>query len=144
MYPLPVAKTRLSPLILPYMVDCKGTNIAPVREIFSINLPITYYTDCIEFFFSISTNDIHLILGKYDFTVKDEPYGFLIRKLQTIILHPKYNTYAMEYDLALLRFNEPVKFQPNILPVCMPEDNSNFEGLSAHITGWGTLYYGKR
>ncbi|KAL5238777.1 hypothetical protein ACI65C_006187 [Semiaphis heraclei] len=91
---------------------------------------------------NISMNDIHLVLGKYDFSVKDEPYGFLIRKLQTVVVHPKYNTYAMEYDLALLRFDKPVKFQPNILPVCIPEDNSNFEGLSAHITGWGTLYYG--
>lgn len=95
------------------------------------------------YFFSISVNDLHLVLGKYDFSVKDEPYGFLIRKLQTVIIHPKYNTYAMEHDLALLRFDEPVKFQPNILPVCIPEDDSNFAGFSAHITGWGTLYYGK-
>ncbi|XP_022166847.1 serine proteinase stubble-like [Myzus persicae] len=91
---------------------------------------------------NISMNDIHLLLGKNDFSVKDEPYGFQIRKLQTVIIHPKYNTHAMEHDLALLRFDEPVKFQPNILPVCIPEDDSNFEGLSAHITGWGTLYYG--
>jgi len=95
-------------------------------------------------FFSISINDIHLILGKNDFSTNDEPYGFLVRKLQTVIIHPKYNTYAMENDLALLRFDEPVKFQPNILPVCIPEEDSNFEGLSAHITGWGALYYGKK
>ncbi|XP_001945513.4 serine proteinase stubble-like [Acyrthosiphon pisum] len=48
----------------------------------------------------------------------------------------------MEHDLALLRFDKPVIFQPNILPVCIPEDDSNFAGFSAHITGWGALYYG--
>jgi len=94
-------------------------------------------------FFSVSIKDIHLILGKYDFTVKDEPYGYLIRKLQTVIIHPKYNIYALEYDLALLRFDKPVKFQPNILPVCIPESDSNYAGYSAHISGWGALYYGK-
>ncbi|XP_060858702.1 serine proteinase stubble-like [Metopolophium dirhodum] len=91
---------------------------------------------------NVSMNDIHLVLGKNDFAVKDEPYGFLIRKLQTVIIHPKYNTYAMGHDLALLRFDEPVIFQPNILPVCIPEDDLNFAGFSAHITGWGALYYG--
>jgi len=95
------------------------------------------------YFFSIPVNDLHLVLGKNDFSVKDEPYGFLIRKLQTVIIHPKYNTYVMEHDLALLRFKEPVQFQPNVLPVCIPEDDSNFAGFSAHITGWGTLHYGK-
>lgn len=85
--------------------------------------------------------DLHLVLGKYDFSVKDEPY--ISRTLQTVIIHPKFKPNKMNYDLALLQFDKPVKFQPNILPVCIPEDDLNFVGFSAHVTGWGSLYYGK-
>lgn len=83
------------------------------------------------------------MFGKYNFLVKDEPYGNVTRKLQTVITHPKFKSNETNYDLALLKFDKPVKFQPNILPVCIPEDDFNFVGYSARVTGWGTLYYGK-
>lgn len=94
-------------------------------------------------FFSVPVTDIHLVFGKYDFLVKDEPYGNVTRKLETVIIHPKFKSNETNYDLALLKFDKPVKFQPNILPVCIPEDDFNFVGYSARVTGWGTLYYGK-
>lgn len=34
-------------------------------------------------------------------------------------------------------------FQPNIIPVCVPETDENFVGTNAHVTGWGRLYEGK-
>ncbi|XP_060845043.1 serine proteinase stubble-like [Rhopalosiphum padi] len=89
---------------------------------------------------NVPVTDLHLVLGKYDFSVKDEPY--ISRTLQTVIIHPKFKPNKMNYDLALLQFDKPVKFQPNILPVCIPEDDLNFVGFSAHVTGWGSLYYG--
>lgn len=33
-------------------------------------------------------------------------------------------------------------FQPNIIPVCVPEDDENFIGRNAYVTGWGRLYEG--
>lgn len=33
-------------------------------------------------------------------------------------------------------------FQPNIIPVCVPESDEDFIGRSAHVTGWGRLYEG--
>ncbi|KAF0752185.1 serine proteinase stubble-like isoform X1 [Aphis craccivora] len=91
---------------------------------------------------NVPVTDIHLVFGKYDFLVKDELYGNVTRKLQTVITHPKFKSNETNYDLALLKFDKPVKFQPNILPVCIPEDDFNFVGYSARVTGWGTLYYG--
>lgn len=38
------------------------------------------------------------------------------------------------------RFYEPVTFQPNIIPVCVPEDDTDFIGQTAYVTGWGRLY----
>lgn len=56
--------------------------------------------------------------------------------------HPQFDPRTFEYDLALLRFYEPVKFQPNILPVCVPQTDDDFIGNTAYVTGWGRLYEG--
>jgi len=123
-------------------------NVISIINIFCNNgQSITYLLIIIliasNFFFSVPVTDIHLVFGKYDFLVKDELYGNVTRKLQTVITHPKFKSNETNYDLALLKFDKPVKFQPNILPVCIPEDDFNFVGYSARVTGWGTLYYGK-
>lgn len=31
-------------------------------------------------------------------------------------------------------------FQPNIIPVCVPDNDENFIGQTAFVTGWGRLY----
>lgn len=38
------------------------------------------------------------------------------------------------------RFYEPVVFQPNIIPICVPENDEDFIGRTAFVTGWGRLY----
>ena len=43
----------------------------------------------------------------------------------------------------LFRFYEPVEFQPNIIPVCVPDDDEDLVGKRAWVTGWGRLYEGK-
>lgn len=37
-------------------------------------------------------------------------------------------------------FYEPVVFQPNIIPICVPETDEDFIGRTAFVTGWGRLY----
>ena len=36
------------------------------------------------------------------------------------IVHPKYNFFTYEYDLALLKLDKRVDFQDNIIPICLP------------------------
>ncbi|KOB68616.1 Serine proteinase stubble, partial [Operophtera brumata] len=38
------------------------------------------------------------------------------------------------------QFYEPVTFQPNILPVCVPDDDEDYVGKTAYVTGWGRLF----
>lgn len=66
------------------------------------------------------------------------------RRVQIVASHPQFDPRTFEYDLALLRFYEPVVFQPNIIPVCVPETDENFIGRTAFVTGWGRLYEGKK
>ena len=67
--------------------------------------------------------------------------GHIDRKVQFMISHPKYDSKLnWDYDLALLRFKEPVKFAENLIPICLPEDdNEDFAGQTGWVTGWGQL-----
>ena len=50
------------------------------------------------------------------------------------------DTSVYDYDIGLLRLNKPIKFQDNIMPICLPEDDRDFVGDTAWVTGWGDLY----
>ncbi|XP_065215893.1 serine proteinase stubble-like isoform X2 [Planococcus citri] len=92
---------------------------------------------CVE---NVPPSDLLLRLGEFDLQTEEEPYGFQERRVQIVASHPQFDPRTFEYDLALLRFYEPVQFQPNIVPICVPEDDTNFVGSSAFVTGWGRLY----
>ncbi|XP_023946218.2 serine proteinase stubble [Bicyclus anynana] len=92
---------------------------------------------CVE---RVPPSDLLVRLGEYDLANEEEPYGFAERRVQIVASHPHFDPATFEYDLALLRFYEPVTFQPNILPVCVPDDDDNYVGRTAYVTGWGRLY----
>lgn len=89
---------------------------------------------------SVPPSDLLLRLGEYDLAEEEEPYLYQERRVQIVASHPQFDPRTFEYDLALLRFYEPVAFQPNIIPVCVPETDENFIGRTAFVTGWGRLY----
>ncbi|GLH00890.1 Putative trypsin-like serine protease [Gryllus bimaculatus] len=89
---------------------------------------------------SVPPADLLLRLGEHDLSSEDEPFGHEERRVQIVASHPQFDARTFEFDLALLRFNRPVAFRPNIVPVCVPEDDRSFVGETAHVTGWGRLY----
>ncbi|KAF8764979.1 Serine proteinase stubble like protein [Argiope bruennichi] len=92
---------------------------------------------CVE---NVPLTDILLRMGEYDITHENEPLPFVERRVQIIASHPQFDRRTFEYDLALLRFYEPVVFQRNILPACVPTGNDTYVGRYATVTGWGRLY----
>ena len=58
-------------------------------------------------------------------------------------IHPKYESrfdnFLYEFDVALLKLDRPVKFAPNIIPICLPGRTDDFGGDSGYVTGWGNL-----
>jgi len=93
---------------------------------------------CVE---SVNPDELLLRMGEFDLNdEEDEPYTFQDRKVQIVASHPKFDPKTFEYDLALLRFYEPVVFTPNIIPVCIPDDDEDLVGKEAWVTGWGRLY----
>jgi secreted trypsin-like serine protease len=92
---------------------------------------------CVE---KVPPTDLLLRIGEFDLSEEKEPYGYVERRVQIVATHPQFDARTFEYDLALLRFYEPVVFQPNIVPICVPENDANHIGKTAYVTGWGRLY----
>lgn len=58
------------------------------------------------------------------------------------IVHPKYNFFTYEYDLALVQLDKPLEFAPHISPICLPASDDLLIGENATVTGWGRLSEG--
>ncbi|XP_061765406.1 serine protease 27-like [Nerophis ophidion] len=65
------------------------------------------------------------------------------RIVDTVILHPDYNSVTFDNDIALLRLLSPVTFTDYIRPVCLAASSSNFiSGTDSWVTGWGRIQEG--
>ncbi|XP_072338720.1 transmembrane protease serine 9 [Scyliorhinus torazame] len=55
-----------------------------------------------------------------------------------IIIHPSFNTFNLDADVALMELSKPVTFSKVIQPACVPSSSHRFsEGKKCYITGWG-------
>lgn len=85
------------------------------------------------------TSQIRIRVGEYDFSSVQEPFPFAERGVARKVVHPKYNFYTYEYDLALVRLDAPLEFAPHIAPICLPGSDDLLIGENATVTGWGRL-----
>ena len=66
-----------------------------------------------------------------------------IRKVSKIITHEKYDFVTQFNDIALLRLTDPVQYNENIQPICLPSsDIEEPDGL--WVAGWGRIEEGGR
>ncbi|CAF1063533.1 unnamed protein product [Brachionus calyciflorus] len=65
----------------------------------------------------------------------------IVRLIDEIIIHPNYmgRLTQWDFDIALMKLQEPVEFTDEISPICLPAQNENFATLGAkgYVTGWG-------
>ncbi|XP_029385524.1 uncharacterized protein LOC115061354 [Echeneis naucrates] len=66
--------------------------------------------------------------------------GAATRPIRRILLHPQYDQFTSDYDIALLELSAPVFFNDLVQPVCVPASSHTFTaGTSCYVTGWGVL-----
>ncbi|CAH0394977.1 unnamed protein product [Bemisia tabaci] len=87
-------------------------------------------------------SQIRIRVGEYDFSSVQEPYPFAERGVAKKVVHPKYNFFTYEYDLAMVRLDNPLEFAPHIIPICLPGSDDLLIGENATVTGWGRLSEG--
>ncbi|KAG9480641.1 hypothetical protein GDO78_012221 [Eleutherodactylus coqui] len=75
-----------------------------------------------------------VVLGK---TSSTPQHGL---KVKRIITYQPYFSEAHQNDIALVQLLDPVNFNQNIRPVCLPSASENFaDDKSCYVTGWGAL-----
>ncbi|KAK7919664.1 hypothetical protein WMY93_010948 [Mugilogobius chulae] len=66
------------------------------------------------------------------------------KSVSTIILHPNYDSFTSDNDIALLRLSSAVTFTDYIRPVCLAATDSVFNsGTDSWVTGWGAIREGE-
>lgn len=92
--------------------------------------------------FSLLTSQIRIRVGEYDFSNAQEELPYVERAVAKKIVHPKYNFFTYEYDLALVQLDKSLEFAPHISPICLPASDDLLIGENATVTGWGRLSEG--
>ena len=89
-----------------------------------------------------TASDIRIIIGEHNIETTLEPYNQIDRMLSKIQIHPSFNRKLsqqhFEFDLALLKFDRPIEYTPNAIPICLPELGYDFGGQDGWTTGWGS------
>lgn len=85
---------------------------------------------------------IRVRIGEWDFSSTGEKHPHIERKVTKKIVHPKYNFFTYENDLALVRVEKKVHFRDNIIPICLPGNNDLLIGETGFVAGWGRLSEG--
>lgn len=83
------------------------------------------------------------MFGEHDISGELEAKRSVTKNVKRVIVHKGYDAATFENDLALLELESPVQFDTHIVPICMPDDNEDFTGQMATVTGWGRLKYSK-
>lgn len=81
------------------------------------------------------------VFGEFDISGELETKRSVTKNVRRVIVNRGYDPATFENDLALLELESPVQFDEHIVPICMPEDGTDFTGRMATVTGWGRLKY---
>eukprot|EP00095_Tigriopus_kingsejongensis_P011670 maker-scaffold59_size442576-snap-gene-2.11 protein:Tk11670 transcript:maker-scaffold59_size442576-snap-gene-2.11-mRNA-1 annotation:"hypothetical protein KGM_20486" len=85
----------------------------------------------------ISPSNLLVRIGEYNVLDSSEAHGHLNRRITRVITHVNFDKFSYEYDIALLKMVNRVEFQPNIIPICLPDPDQDLVGRTATVTGWG-------
>ena len=70
------------------------------------------------------------------------PFPYVERGVKLKVVHPQYNFFTYESDIALLQLDQSMDLKPHVNPICLPPDNMELEGVNGTVIGWGRLNEG--
>jgi len=91
--------------------------------------------------YQVRLSDIIIQLGVYD--IQDHSRQQYAPQTFSVVekkIHPNFKYQAAHpdrFDVALLKLNRAARLQENVVPICLPPKDSDFQGVKGIITGWG-------
>jgi len=88
----------------------------------------------------IRPSNLLVRIGEYHVLNTNEPDAHVDRRIKKVVTHRSFDKITYEYDIALLEMHDgPIKYQPNIIPICLPDNDNRLVGQVGTVTGWGRL-----
>ena len=88
---------------------------------------------CVE---DVDSSRSKVRVGEHNQESDEEAEHTDIQVVQTIY-HERFPNPDFDYDIAVLKLEEPIDFQPHVVPICLPPDNYDFTNKTGTVTGWG-------
>ena len=86
---------------------------------------------------SVPADSLLVRMGGIDFASVEDKWT---ESRVQIYQHPLFNIQTQQNDLALLKLSTPiVAYQSNVLPICLPGKDMDFDGDMSFVSGWGRL-----
>jgi len=85
----------------------------------------------------VAPSNLLVRVGEYNVLDGNEAHPHIDRRITRLVTHSSFDRASYEYDIALLKMVAPVSFQPNIIPICLPQSDSDLVGKTGSVTGWG-------
>lgn len=91
-------------------------------------------------FYSLLTSQIRIRVGEYDFSHIQEEFPYVEKAIARKVVHPKYNFFTYEFDLALVKLDSPLEFAAHIAPICLPGTDDLLIGRNATGKLWSIFW----
>lgn len=91
----------------------------------------------------LKTTDIKLVVGEHDVSTAAETNSTVVHDISQLIIHENYNSGTAQNDIALVRLTQPIKYNENVGPVCLPWkfQGNTLEDKPVTVAGWGTTEF---
>jgi len=79
----------------------------------------------------IAPSNLLVRVGEYHVLNTNEAHRHIDRRIKKVVTHRNFDKFTYEYDIALLEMHDaPIKYQPNIIPICLPTSDNSLETSS--------------
>ncbi|XP_063368684.1 plasminogen-like [Cydia amplana] len=90
--------------------------------------------------FGVHYRDLKVHVGMHDRLDNT----FEIRRVSNGVKHPRFTSNAVRdiNDLAVLTLDRRIKFDDKVRPICLPDEDMQFDNLPLTVAGWGKIRQG--
>ncbi|XP_068220837.1 trypsin-1-like isoform X3 [Palaemon carinicauda] len=81
---------------------------------------------------------VEIVLGNHNKS-DDSEFSRQTRKVKDWWSHDQFDRKTFYNDIGVIELDEPVDFDRNVRPVCLPTENITYTGENGLVTGWGRL-----